>query len=165
MVVDQEYKVRERDRTVKEKQKKYADQKRRVKYHEIEERDLVLMKQEKKNKFSTVYDTQPFEVEKVKGSMIIARQGQRTLARNSSEFKKIKSHNERRREREMEETEEEENEESEVNSSNDENENEEIEHQTVEAEEPREVKQRTTRSGRELKPNSRFKDYVLYYMK
>ena len=49
------------------------DKKRNTKEHEMNEGDIVLIKQEKKNKLSAAYEPSPHVVDKVNGSMITAR--------------------------------------------------------------------------------------------
>lgn len=83
--------LRERDKSEKNKQKKYADLKHtRRPYEEIKEKDLVLIKQ-KPDKLSPHYRPEPMVVERIKGNMITARSKDfGTKTRNVSQFKKIK---------------------------------------------------------------------------
>ena len=56
----------------------------------MNEGDIVLIKQEKKNKLSAAYEPSPHVVDKVNGSMITARKSNgKLITRNSSAFKKI----------------------------------------------------------------------------
>lgn len=61
--------VRDRDRAEKEKGREYADNKRRAKPSNIQEGDQVLVKQtKKKNKLSTDFANEQFEVVQKKGT-------------------------------------------------------------------------------------------------
>ncbi len=84
--------VENKHRREKEKQKNYADQKRKTTPHEIKPGDTVLVRQPRENKFSLPYDPVPYTVEKVKGSMITADRygGRKSITRNSSHFKRLK---------------------------------------------------------------------------
>ena len=55
------------------KAKRYTDRKRWARKVSIEEGIKVLVKQEKKNKYSTVFDSVPLIVIRVKGTMVTAR--------------------------------------------------------------------------------------------
>ncbi len=78
-----------RHQAAKEKQKAYADKGRNTKLHEISPGDSVLVRQPRENKFSLPYDPIPYRVEDVKGSMITAVKGRKTITRNSSFFKRV----------------------------------------------------------------------------
>ncbi len=73
----------------KMRQKKYADERRGTAPHSIIPGDSVLVRQPKINKFLTPYNPNPYTVEKVNGSMVTARQGRKSITRNSSAFKNI----------------------------------------------------------------------------
>ena len=83
--------LRHRDKTQKEKQKRYADKKNcRKPITFLRVGDMVLLKQVKKNKLSSAYHPQPMSVIQVKGSMITARnQTLGAKTRNASHFVKI----------------------------------------------------------------------------
>ena len=53
--------------------------------------DLVLAKQQYKNKFSSKFDTVPYTVIQRKGTMITAENKKRRITRNVSHFKKFKA--------------------------------------------------------------------------
>ena len=84
-------KVINNDQQAKDKMKKYADKSRNVSTHDIRSGDTVLVKQPRRNKFSTPFEATPYIVETVKGSMITARRttDRRRVTRNSSHYKKI----------------------------------------------------------------------------
>ena len=148
--------VRRKDEKVKQKQKQYADEKRRTEYHKIEEGDAVLARQEKKTKLTTPYDHKPYQVESVKGSMITAKREGKSLTRNSSVFKKILTNPEM------------------IQNDEDTLEEIEMEENTIQEEEPEEIKTDTetpiltppeepqlyTRSGRPVNKPQWMNDYV-----
>ena len=51
--------------------------------------DTVLVKSERKNKLSTFYDPNPYEITAIKGSMITAERADHQITRNCSWFKNI----------------------------------------------------------------------------
>ena len=81
--IDQQ--VRENDRNGKEKMKMNADKFNHAKEHTILVGDTILVRQQKKNKLSTRFDPEPYQVTRVKGTMVTATR----LTRNISFFKKI----------------------------------------------------------------------------
>ncbi len=86
------------DEKAKRKMKQYADKSRKVESHDLQKGDTVLVKQKKKNKFSSVYEPNPYVVEKIKGSMITAvrETDGRSITRNNSHYKRVnKSRNNR----------------------------------------------------------------------
>ena len=62
--------------------KHYADK------SELKLGDTVLVKQPKRNKFTTTFDPIPLTVVAVKGSMISAQEARTQITRNISHFKK-----------------------------------------------------------------------------
>ena len=85
-------KARENDAYQKAKIKSYVDTKRRAKPATFKVGDTVLVKQHKTNKFSTPFDSQPYTITKINGSMITAKRGDKSTTRNSSFFKLIRLH-------------------------------------------------------------------------
>ncbi|XP_052777873.1 uncharacterized protein K02A2.6-like [Mya arenaria] len=83
-------KARENDAYQKAKMKSYADAKRHAKPATFNVGDSVLVKQHKTNKFSTPFDSQPYKITKINGSMITAKRGDKSITRNSSFFKLIR---------------------------------------------------------------------------
>ena len=81
------------DRKAKQKMKTYADKSRKTAGHEIKVGDTVLVRQRKRNKFSTPFESTPYMVEKIKGTMITASRitDNRKLTRNSFYFKRWNS--------------------------------------------------------------------------
>ena len=91
--IDQQ--VRENDRNGKEKMKMNADKFNHAKEHTILVGNTVLVRQQKKNKLSTRFDPEPYQVTRVKGTMVTATRPGHYVTRNISFFKKIspqKSH-------------------------------------------------------------------------
>ena len=82
--------VRKRDKEKNVQMKEHADSRRRAKLLELKVDDVVLMKQRKINKFSTMFDPVPFKVVRVKGSMITVTQNGKYLTRNISMLQKVK---------------------------------------------------------------------------
>ena len=85
--IDQQ--VRENDRNGKEKMKMNADKFNRAKEHIILVVDTVLVRQQKKKKLSTRFDPEPYQVTRVKGTMVTATRPGHYVTRNISFFKKI----------------------------------------------------------------------------
>ena len=79
------------DEKSKAKMKKYADEARKVKRHCLEKGDVVLVAQNKKNKFSTVYEPNLYEIEEVTPSMNTPRRSidGRRITRNNSYYKRV----------------------------------------------------------------------------
>ena len=71
--------------------KNYADNKRNASECKLKMGDAVLARQEKKNKLSSIFDPVPFKITAIKGSMITATRSSKTITRNSSFFKQVKS--------------------------------------------------------------------------
>jgi hypothetical protein len=69
------------------KAQQYTDKRRRARKANIEVGMKVLVKQERKNKFSTVFDLTPLTVMKVNGTKITAARHYLTTTRNVSHFK------------------------------------------------------------------------------
>ena len=73
----------------KKKMKNYADTSRNAKESEINIGDTVLVKKEKGNKFSTIFNTTLYLIIKRKGSMLTAKSiNGHYITRNISLFKK-----------------------------------------------------------------------------
>lgn len=80
--------VRSKDLEMKQKMKAYADAKRHATNTPMEKGDVVMMKQSKTNKTTTVRDPQPVIVSKTKGTMITAQfPNGKEVTRNKSFFK------------------------------------------------------------------------------
>ena len=71
--------------------KEYADKCSNAKSTDLRVGDKVLMKQSKQKKMSTPFKPEPLQITHKKGSMITAQNGERTVTRNSSFFKKLPS--------------------------------------------------------------------------
>ncbi|XP_020555459.2 uncharacterized protein K02A2.6-like [Oryzias latipes] len=81
--------VRARDSAAKAKMKSYADVRRHATPHALAPGDVVLHKQTKYCKLTTPYNTRPYKVKDIKGSMITATRNGHSVTRNSSFFKRI----------------------------------------------------------------------------
>ena len=81
----------QKDEDSKAKMKAYADQKRQAKPHNLNARDITLVKQRRLNIASPHFEPVPYTILDVKGSMITARRAtdQKEVTRNSSHFKKL----------------------------------------------------------------------------
>ena len=101
--IDQQ--VRENDRNGKEKMKMNADKFNHAKEHTILVGDTVLVRQQKKNKLSTRFDPEPYQVTRVKGTMVTATRPEHYVTRNISFFKKISPQQSHRQDTDREEEE------------------------------------------------------------
>jgi transposase InsO family protein len=82
--------IRSRDTFAKAKMKSYADKRHHAKDTNLEPGDAVLIRQPKRNKFSTPFSPHPCIVKETKGSMITAmRNDGSTVTRNASMYKAI----------------------------------------------------------------------------
>ena len=75
------------DHQRKTKMKEYADRRRRVKEPTIAVGDIVLMQQAKRDKFSTRYEPNPYQVISVKGTQVTAERSGLQRTRHISYFK------------------------------------------------------------------------------
>ena len=85
--IDQQ--VRENDKKGKRNMKINADRLANTKEHTIKVGDTVLVRQRKKNKWSTRFDPKPYCVTQVNGTMITATRPGHYITRNSSFYKKV----------------------------------------------------------------------------
>ena len=83
--------VKEKDAREKQKMKENADRRARAKVSTVAVGDTVLVHQKKRNKFTTRFDPSPFEVARIKGTMVTAVRNEKYITRNISQFKKIPS--------------------------------------------------------------------------
>ena len=81
--------IRENDEKAKEKMKKNADKKSGAKERDIQIGDFVLIRQKRRNKFSSNFDPKPYRVVKVKGTTITALRNGHYVTRNISFYKRI----------------------------------------------------------------------------
>ena len=81
--------IEEMDKQAKEKMKEHADRRVRAQVSDLKIGETVLLRQRKKNKFSTNFDPSPFQVTGKKGTMITAIRNGKYVTRNISQFKKI----------------------------------------------------------------------------
>ena len=82
--------ARENDDLAKLKAKLYADARNKAKHREFEIGDKVLVKNDQKqNKLSTPYRTEPFYVKEKKGTMVTASSNGKDITRNASFFKAL----------------------------------------------------------------------------
>ena len=73
----------------KAKSKQYVDARRHTRKSTIKEGDTVLVKQKKKNKYTTMFRPQPYKVINVRYSRVTAQRGDHVITRNISHFKKF----------------------------------------------------------------------------
>ena len=69
--------------------KAYADTRRRATPHDLHIGYFVLVRQQKKNKLSSFYDSRPYTITDINYSMITAKRDNHIVTRNSSFFKKL----------------------------------------------------------------------------
>ena len=79
--------AKKNDEVMKMKSKKYYDERKRTSHHTIEIGDLVLLKQEKKNKLSKKYECDPYEVVEVNGAAVTIQRGEQIFVRNAAHLK------------------------------------------------------------------------------
>ena len=65
--------VRDRDRGKKAKMKDYADRQRYVEESDLMEGDKVLLKQQRVNKWSTSFESQPYEIVEKMGNSVLVK--------------------------------------------------------------------------------------------
>ncbi len=83
--------ARDNEKTRRERNKEYADHRRKARKSDIEIGDYVLVRQEKKNKLTANFNPEPYKVIKKTGVEITAqRNNGHKITRNVSHFKKIK---------------------------------------------------------------------------
>ena len=85
--------IKERDTEQKVKMKAHADKVLHTKPSDIAVGDCVLVKQKKKNAFSTPFNPKPYTVTWRNGNSVVAERGERTIRRNVSFFKKVMVNN------------------------------------------------------------------------
>ena len=71
--------------------KENTDKRARARVSTVAVGDTVLVRQRKRNKFTTRFDPSPFEVMRIKGMMVTAARNEKYITRNISQFKKIPS--------------------------------------------------------------------------
>jgi len=81
--------VRVKDFQAKQKMKEHADKRAHAQVSEIAIGDTVLVRQKKRNKFTTKFDPSLYKVVEVKGTMVTAVRKEKYITRNISQFKRI----------------------------------------------------------------------------
>ena len=81
--------IRKRDTEAKQKNKRYADNRRNAKTSGLKPGDSVLVKQPIKHKLDTPFNPTPGKVVSRKGSMITVKHNDRLLTRDCSHFKAV----------------------------------------------------------------------------
>ena len=81
--------VQRNDKENKAKAKVYYDKRQHTKPSDIREGDLVLVKQERKNKLTSKFDPKPYRVIEIRGTKVIAERSDHKITRNISFFKKF----------------------------------------------------------------------------
>ncbi len=73
------------------KAKAYADERPRTAPHKFQEGDTVLVRQQKQNKLSTPFESKPYIVDNIKGSLVSAEGvgDRQKITRNRSHFKTV----------------------------------------------------------------------------
>ena len=79
--------INEADAQTKSKSKSYADQRRGAKQPNFKVGDQVLVRQQKRNKLTSKFNPRPYQIIKIKATMITARRGEHQVTRNCSHFK------------------------------------------------------------------------------
>jgi len=83
--------LQQHDAAYKKKLKEAADQQRKVREPDLKPGDKVLLRRTDSisNKTDSVYEPDPYEVTKINGTMVTARNQQKEITRNVSLFKKL----------------------------------------------------------------------------
>ena len=89
-VLNRHKEVKTNDVMAKTRARHYANERRHAKTSNLEVGDKVLLKQRKRNKFTTKFQLEPYTVIERKGTRIVAENERHTITRNASFFKKIK---------------------------------------------------------------------------
>ena len=82
--------AKENDAKSRSKGREYANRKRQAKPSELKVGDCVILKQTKKDKFTTRFESTPYTVTERKGTKIIAENQRHQVTRKVSFFKKLK---------------------------------------------------------------------------
>ena len=88
-VAERNKRVEEKMKQRKEKVKTYVDKTRGAKKINVAVGDTVLLRQSKTNKFSTLYDPEPYKIISIKGRSVTARRGEKSITRHISFMKKF----------------------------------------------------------------------------
>ena len=89
-MVNRQKEARNNDAESKSKGREYADKKRQAKSSNIQVGDVVILKQKRRNKFTTKFESTPYTVIECKGTKIVAENKKHRVTRNASFFKKVK---------------------------------------------------------------------------
>ena len=91
-VVNRHQEAKENQELRKEKERVYANQRRGAKESLIKVGDRVLIKQKKRNKLSTNFNTTPYIITSARGTRLTAEYNGHKITRNASFFKKFNGH-------------------------------------------------------------------------
>ncbi|CAC5421578.1 unnamed protein product [Mytilus coruscus] len=87
----QDNEIRETDKRKKDKMKNYADTRRNAEPSDLKIGDTVLVRQDKQNKLSTPYNSNPYKIVERNGTMLTAKRDDgHMITRNSSFYKQVK---------------------------------------------------------------------------
>lgn len=89
-VVNRHNEAKQNDIKSKNKGREYADKRRHAQPSQLRVGDVVILKQKKKNKFTTRFESIPYTVIERKGTKIVAENQRHRVVRNASFFKRIK---------------------------------------------------------------------------
>ena len=78
------------DCSKKEKMKDYADKRRNASQHKLREGDVVRIRQKKTGKLVTTFNTKPYKILSVKGTIVTVQRHDHIVTRNQSYFKLLK---------------------------------------------------------------------------
>ena len=88
-VKDRHKEARDNELANQKYQKSYADKRRNAKQSNLRVGDFVLVKQEKRNKFTSRFNDAPYKIIECKGTRITAENDRHRITRNASFFKSI----------------------------------------------------------------------------
>ncbi|CAC5356773.1 unnamed protein product [Mytilus coruscus] len=87
----QDNEIRETDKRKNDKMKNYADTRRNAESSDLKIGDTVLVRQDKQNKLSTPYNSNPYKIVERNGTMLTAKRDDgHMITRNSSFYKQVK---------------------------------------------------------------------------
>ncbi len=89
-VLNRHNEAKTNDTRAKTKGREYANQRRHAEPSNLQVDDKVVLKQRKRNKFTTKYELEPYTIIEHKGTKIVAENQNHIVTRNASFFKKIK---------------------------------------------------------------------------
>ena len=89
-VLNRHKEAKTNDAKAKTRARDYANKRRHAKSSDLKVGEKIILKQRKRNKFTTKFELEPYTIIERKGTKVVAKNGRHTVTRNTSFFKKIK---------------------------------------------------------------------------